>query len=160
MFFLVETGQHPAAQPQRNTRGCRPRAVGLPVKSAMGTWVDFDNDGDRFALVPRGCSGSGPDHTFEETGLLASMRIVTTQPLVNWADLDNGRQDRRSDGSWTKTGNFAVGGNSARRPSRVAGGRDALRNTIRCPVIGFRLRSSEVRATGRALVRWLSVTAG
>ena len=69
--------------------------VGLPARSTMGNWVDFDNDGrPDLHLVPQGLFRQRPDHTFEETGLLAVDEDRYDAAIVNWADLDNdGRID-------------------------------------------------------------------
>jgi len=65
-------------------------ATGLPSRSTVANWVDFDNDGlPDLHLIPQGLFRQRADHTFEETGLLAVEANRYDAAIVNWADFDN-----------------------------------------------------------------------
>jgi hypothetical protein len=69
--------------------------AGLPSKSLMASWVDFDNDGHMdLHFVPQGMYRQRPDHTFVATGQLEQDAKEYKAAVVNWADFDNdGRPD-------------------------------------------------------------------
>lgn len=83
----------------RNTSGrlvpIKPSDIGLPERSSMGQWTDFDNDGRLdLHLFPQGLFHQRPDGFFERTGWLAYDNGRYMAAIINWYDMDNdGRRD-------------------------------------------------------------------
>lgn len=72
-----------------------PASAGLPPKSMVANWVDYDNDGlSDLHAIPQGIFRQKKGHSFESTGLLAFPEEQYTAAIGNWFDIDNdGRQD-------------------------------------------------------------------
>jgi hypothetical protein len=76
-------------------REVNPESLGLPARSLLAVWVDYDNDGrPDLYTAPDGLYRQTVDNRFERTGLLVLPQNKYQAAIAHWYDRDNdGRRD-------------------------------------------------------------------
>lgn len=90
IFAALPTGNTLLVNNEGNYQLVEPTSIGLPAKSLVANWVDYDNDGlTDLHTIPSGLYHQQPDHKFVATGMLASKSKELLEARATWFDVDN-----------------------------------------------------------------------